>query len=111
MKAILVIDEMPKTCEECRYGSWYGSACRLLDCDTYRDKKGMHEDCPLKPLPEKLDISFCMYNLINNAKGCPLKPIPRKLDDLDLEVWNSSKGKILAPKDLFDEILGEEENG
>lgn len=60
MKAILVIDEMPKNCGECRFCD--GDCCYItsnkneelggviLDCVDHLD---IREDwCPLKPMPE-----------------------------------------------------------
>ena len=82
-KVILVIDALNE-CDGCpclNYKLWYCQA----------DPK--HRDGAEDYVPE----------------WCPLKPIPHTLDDLDLEVWESSKGKILAPKGLFDEILGDED--
>ena len=49
------------------------------------------------------------YRKEQRPKACPLKPLPHTLDDLDLEVWESNKGKILAPIGLFDELIGEKE--
>ena len=59
MKAILVIDQMPKSCEECKYRghTWLSQdiACILLDSklpeDNLDDVRSVM--CPLIPLPEE----------------------------------------------------------
>ena len=42
--------------------------------------------------------------------GIKLKPLPQLVNGLDLEIWNSTKGQILAPKGTFDEIYEDKEN-
>lgn len=55
-KAVLVID-MPKNCIHCpclhRYDSddWCAVACKVIYSPSNRDKH-----CPLKPMPEKVDV-------------------------------------------------------
>lgn len=60
-KAILVIDEMPKSCHACPltyidYGddAYYGASTTrcVIDKDTI-PLDGKWDECPLKPLPEK----------------------------------------------------------
>ena len=86
-KAILVIDNMPNTCEECELkyldtgdDAYFGPnvfRCVIDGSEICKDDR--HYDCPLKPIPEK--------ELIWN-------------DDDDYQMgWN----------DCIDEILGEEE--
>lgn len=69
MKAILVIDKMPNTCEECDYCGYaivgegedeykYRSCClsqRYLGEIAEDSKDSL---CPLKPLPEPKEIEF-----------------------------------------------------
>ena len=45
MKAILILDEMPIVCNE----------CPLLGELEYDEMTKIHEDCPLKEMPEKKD--------------------------------------------------------
>lgn len=62
MKAILMLDEMPKTCDECPFSHWldrcgddYCTAIhdtvRLIGEKYYSDRA---EWCPLKPMPQKM---------------------------------------------------------
>lgn len=56
MKAILVIDEMPKRCGECPCVNDEFEFCRadekIRDCDRYKTPTW----CPLKPLPQKKEL-------------------------------------------------------
>ena len=58
MKAILVIDEMPKNCEECP--CCYGFACPPLDREMgmWMIKYGKPLDCPLKPMPDRKEEGY-----------------------------------------------------
>ncbi len=62
MKEILVIDA-PKNCEECP--CCYGYTCSPLDREMgiWMIKHGKQIDCPLKPLPEKMDENEEVYNI------------------------------------------------
>lgn len=53
-KSILVIDT-PKSCSECRIFNSDFYTCQLVFGELYEEtKKGIrHENCPLKPLPER----------------------------------------------------------
>ena len=51
MKAILVIDEMPKSCSECKFadfGKCWGSTSYI-----HLSANDVPKECPLKPMPEK----------------------------------------------------------
>ena len=59
MKAVLVIDEMPKSCFECRYCGFLESNMKRRCCGLvahliydFDIESGRHECCPLKPMPE-----------------------------------------------------------
>ena len=68
MKAILVLDEMPKNCFKCKLQDW--ANCRIV--------KGCHTGdtrpdwCPLKPIPKKKEKatkseSVACFNMGYNA--------------------------------------------
>ena len=66
MKAILIIDELPKSCYECPlthsetgfFGDICDSVCTVLDRTNivFMDGMGKPEWCPLKPLPQKMTM-------------------------------------------------------
>jgi len=64
MKAILVIDDMPKNCMECKYCGWSARdeekrACMLLEGWFFNDEdieENRSVICPLKPLPTRPDV-------------------------------------------------------
>lgn len=53
MKGALIFD-MPDNCRDCPYFSYH---CKLTNkkCNWYGED-GRHEDCPLTPLPEPMEI-------------------------------------------------------
>lgn len=65
-KAILVLDEMPKSCDMCPFSTVYESPDGLVECNNplseeygcdVSDYEGVRPDgCPLRELPEKTDI-------------------------------------------------------
>lgn len=70
MKAILVIEEMPKSCYDCQYCRFDARrynfrGCVLADTDvqdgTIDICKEVHRCCPLKPLPEKRKRELHQY--------------------------------------------------
>ena len=87
MKAILII-EKPEHCVDCPLLD--KEYCICVITHGYIDRRIRKED--IREFP------------------CPLKSIPNKLDNLDLEIWNSLEGSIVAPKGMFDEIYNEGEN-
>lgn len=50
-KAILILDEMPKSCIDCKLSRLYGSFCQIIG-DTYVSEGGKSDDCPLKEMPQ-----------------------------------------------------------
>lgn len=52
-KAVLVID-LPENCRDCEF---FGYECRLTRgrCNWY-NQSGRHETCPLRPLPERMQV-------------------------------------------------------
>ena len=88
-KAIFVMD-MPKSCDECsfetevRMGGYAKSYCGVPGCGKYTDDyiACRAEFCPLKPMPEKNNITYS----------------PNGYQDGYKEGWNA----------CIDEILGEE---
>ena len=50
-KAILVLNEMPKSCIECKLSMMYGTFC-LIKGDTYVSEGRKSDDCPLKEMPK-----------------------------------------------------------
>ena len=84
MKAILVIDLMPKTCKECKYYDDF--FCHIEKCcpedDLGEDGKAIW--CPLKPMPNKREVNMTKQNEYEVAVN---------------EGWNA----------CLDEILGETE--
>ena len=59
MKAVLVIDEMPKSCDDCMliYPDKYNDMWCCIACDCVVEENvtagTLHKWCPLKPLPQK----------------------------------------------------------
>lgn len=61
MKAILILDEMPRCCDECQLNYDMGFGCDALPMiiETPVDMKEMHNEdsrpswCPLKKMPER----------------------------------------------------------
>ena len=64
-KAILVID-MPKSCAECKMSRLYGSWCNIIGDTHTNNGLDIADDCPLKPMPQKIDIEL----LNNMCKHC-----------------------------------------
>ena len=66
MKAILVIDEMPKNCDECpiRFSGEPNEWCWYLK-HGLDDIKSKPSWCPLKPLPEKRELKEEWLNEYN----------------------------------------------
>ena len=59
-KSILVIDT-PKNCMECKMSGLYGSWCHIIG-DTYvKNGLDIADDCPLKPLPQKVEMDLNEY--------------------------------------------------
>lgn len=60
-KAILILNEMPKSCDKCPIFNSDFYTCQLVFGELYEEaRKGVrHENCPLRPLPkyEKLEES------------------------------------------------------
>ncbi len=53
-KAILVLDDMPKSCEDCELCRDFYLCLRLGEIDESARENGTRDlRCPLKPLPEK----------------------------------------------------------
>lgn len=59
MKAILVLDKMPKSCKECRL-CYNGIDCVINGWVVFADEGQTNRSsrCPLKPLQEKLDSTL-----------------------------------------------------
>ena len=58
MKAILVLDEMPKSCDKCPcYHEGYGH-CNNVKFRFIQDSDKVAPWCPLKPMPEKKPVSY-----------------------------------------------------
>lgn len=66
MKAVLVLDEMPKCCDDCQLNYDLGFNCDALPMiiETPVDKREMHNEdkrpswCPLKEMPKKRGKMF-----------------------------------------------------
>ena len=64
MKAILVIDEMPKSCDDCVliYPDKYNDMWCCIACDCVVEENvtagTLHKWCPLKPMPHKLQADW-----------------------------------------------------
>lgn len=62
MKAVLVLGEMPKCCDECQLNYDMGIDCDAMpmEIETAIDKREMHNEdkrplwCPLKEMPSKI---------------------------------------------------------
>ena len=73
MKAVLVLDEMPRCCDECQLNYDMGVDCDALPMisKTPVDKRGMHNEekrpswCPLKEMPEKRILPSWQVNNTN----------------------------------------------
>lgn len=103
MKAIVVFNEMPKTCEECKYcikmgnnGHWFGEYCTLQSCGIYCDENGLDKNCPLKPMPQKKDF-FEEYMKVDRSM------CKQKFDKVQEEL----RHQILGYNYCIDEILGD----
>ena len=98
MKAILVIDEMPKTCGQCMY-----HITEEIDNNT------VHY-C-LSGIEGLVDIK----DLNNKPTWCPLKPLPQPKDEhTSLDNFNWELESIINAENrgynrLLEELLGEEE--
>ena len=95
-KAVLVLDEMPKSCHACPltyidYGddAYYGANTTrcVIDKDII-PHHGRWDECPLKTLPQKKEETFAYWI----ARGC-----------------NDPESYINGWNDAIDEILGETE--
>lgn len=70
MKAVLVIDEMPKCCDDCQLNYDLGFNCDALPMiiETPVDKREMHNEdkrpswCPLKEMPTLTDTERKYYD-------------------------------------------------
>lgn len=99
MKAIAVIEKMPKDCDECPLVSSINDMCILLDEDAFPNR--WVEDAPYYSLKEKGD--------------CPLRPLPQKkiphfdpnACTYDEERERSIMNEIDGYNRCIDEILGE----
>lgn len=91
-KAILILDEMPKTCGQCRY-----FITEQIENNTVQyclsGKEGFVD---IKELDDK-------------PKWCPLKPLGLKVEEYGLETWNTRDGIFLCEKGLFDKLYGDDE--
>ena len=70
-KAMLILDEMPKSCIKCKLGLMYGSYC-AIDGDTYVTEGNKSSDCPLKPLPQKNKYDVEKYATVDYENGITL---------------------------------------
>lgn len=97
-KAILIVD-MPRMCITCMF-------CKKEKDGTYFCDARIHTD-------KSINIQNLYETIITNTKRkmswCPLKAIPNKLENLDLEVWETMRGNILAPMGTFDEMFENKE--
>lgn len=93
MKGILIVDNMPQGCNECKYLGFQGEtekrACMLTTNSLFIQNV------------DDLDIGRDI--------SCPLKSLGRKVEEYGLETWNTSDGIFLCEKGLFDKIYGDEE--
>lgn len=109
-KAIAVLDEMPKSCKECKYGSTYfDTRCWLLQKDVYYHDDSRSKMCPLKPMPNKLkdkDFSMGIYEYDRSKPGFHSKPI-KELDRKELNKLLSIMYS-LGFNECREKILGEE---
>lgn len=55
MKAILILDEMPKNCAECILANEDYDVCQATQKSISYNERGYGFECPLKPIPEKKD--------------------------------------------------------
>jgi len=97
-KAILIIDDMPKSCRECELkyldtgdDAYFGAnVYRCVIDDSEILEEGRHYDCPLKPMPKS----------INEEKA---------LDITKVKDHTYLNGVVDGFSICLDEILGEEE--
>lgn len=88
MKAILVLDEMPRCCDDCQLNYDMGFGCDGFAIDDYTpiDMKEMRDEtkrpswCPLKAMPER-------------------KRLPHELDDDDITF-----GRVCGWNDCIEEL-------
>lgn len=95
MKAILVLNKMPKCCAECEVVDYWSRPqeyhCRYLE-DRYMKKYNEKPiDCPLKSIPQKIDICERIYQAYGLGND---------------EIYQRIRQEV---EDIYDEILGEEE--
>lgn len=72
-KAILVI-EMPSSCSECKvkFSDGYSDYCTVKKCEDvyeYGDSNTKPNWCPLKPAPQKKEVSFNYWDRAVFANG------------------------------------------
>ena len=121
MKAILVIDEMPKSCCDCHYNQYLeyvGYRYCVADVNNLKVLESEFDDehdlydsrkswCPLKPMPQKKevevnkieDIMHTEYSIEDIYKNKYVADIQLATDKLISLGWNA----------CINEILGEEE--
>ena len=58
-KAVLVLDDMPLCCEECRFTDSGGDVCCLCNKDISEHEYGIQKPnwCPLRELPKRKDLT------------------------------------------------------
>ena len=89
MKAILILDEMPETCEDCQlrnYNQCYGLPCDrtiIEEFDGEEDFKERNHICPLKPIPSKKEITVeMMWNSKYEAESLYYAGVNACLDEI-----------------------------
>ena len=87
MKAILVLDKMPKGCAYCKYYTPHTCLLSYEDTSLYAENRSVF--CPLKPMPEKKHAHTFHYV---DSKGDLLQG--EMYEDYDAG-WNDCIDKIL----------------
>lgn len=85
-KAVLVLDEMPLCCEECRFTDSGGDICCLCNKDiSEHEYQAQKPDwCPLRELPEKEDLQEQDENYIwSEGWNACINEITRELEKRD----------------------------
>ena len=82
-KAMLIMDEMPTICSECKLCGFDG-VCHAV-----------HE--------------FCQYRFDKKQEWCPLRQVPQKKEEFEMDIIHHESldlGKRLGYNACIDEILG-----
>lgn len=65
MKGIIVID-IPECCGDCDSYNWKKHECKIVGSGDCKAGEHRQENCPIKPIPQKLETSRGMMNRLKD---------------------------------------------